>query len=127
MKKIVIKIKDNLSPQQEAFEIAKQLSKNTLMLGGSATAFIGQGVEIQELKTIIEVERIPSEPIMCLCSVCDTNFDKTIGKRLYFNYGGKVRDKLFCSNECRDFNLSFLPENRASKTKRFIKVANFIR
>lgn len=127
MKKITIKIKDNLSPQQEALEIAKQLAKNPLMLGGGAVAFIGQGVEIQELKTTIEIERIPSEPIMCLCSVCDTNFDKSIGKRLYINYGGNVKSNFYCSDGCRNIVLSFLPPERASKTRKFIKQSNFIR
>jgi uncharacterized Fe-S center protein len=122
MKKVTIKIKDNLSPEQEAFEIAKQLAKNPLMLGNSVVGYIGQGVEVQHLKTTIEIERIPTEPTMCICSVCDCNFEKSVGKRVFINYGGSINKRLYCSEDCRKIVLNLLPENRASKTRKKLRL-----
>ena len=54
-----IKIKANLTKEQEAFEIAKQILKNPILIGtNNEILLIGDNeIEIQNLKSIIEIER----------------------------------------------------------------------
>jgi len=120
MKTVKIKIKDNLSPEREVLEIAKQLAKNPLMLGNGVKALIGQNVEIQHLKTTIEIERIPTEPTMHVCSVCECNFDKKVGKSISHNYGGKPRKIYVCSEDCIDVVSAYLPKNRLVRKPSFL-------
>lgn len=114
MKTIQINIKDNLSPEKEALEIAKKLITKKLL--GNTTKSIGQGFEIQDLKTTIEVTRVPYERAIISkeCSCCNTIFQKSSGVSLYVNYGGSVKLKKYCSKECADLVHSFLGDKRAS-------------
>lgn len=114
MKTVQIKIKDNLTPEKEALEIAKKLITKKLL--GNTSKFLGNGVEVQNLKTVIEVTRIPYEKAVISkeCPCCQTTFQKSSGISLYVNYGGKVTLKKYCSKECADYVFSFLGEKRAS-------------
>jgi len=122
-----IKILANLSPEKEAIEIAKQILKTPSLLGSNShQVFIGESeVEIKELNSIIKIERLPIEPIMLVCSCCDCNFDKKDGRKIYQNYGGKVRDIFYCSDECVNYVLSFLPPDRASKKRKDLQIQGF--
>lgn len=114
MKNIKIEIPANLSPEKEAIEIAKKLVNSNLMLGNNNVK-IGDGhLEVQSLNTIIEVKRIPKEPLMCQCSICETHFEKPTGKKLFTNYGGKVKETIYCSEGCRKTIINVLTENRYS-------------
>jgi hypothetical protein len=115
-----IKIKSNLSKEKEAIEIAKQILKNPILIGNNNVLKIGNEIEIQELKTTITIERIPQEDLMLICN-CGVNFEKKIGKKLYTNYGGKVKEKIFCCEECRNEFIFYIPENRYSFVKSKIK------
>lgn len=110
-----IKIKANLTPQEEAIEIAKELLKKPLLLSGSKIKVIGkEQAEIQELITTIQIQRIPQEKLMSVCSCCDTNFEKGTGFKIWVNYGGKKKVLEYCSTNCRQLLMDILPESRYS-------------
>lgn len=117
MKKIKIQIPDNLSPEEEALEIGKQLASNRL-LGNSSNLLLGSGYEVKHMTTQIEVERIPVEDTIetCKCEICKTEFEKKLGKKVYHNYGGNRNVLLYCSDTCRDTVMNFLGLDRCSKT-----------
>ena len=124
MTNVKIKIPTNLTPQQEAIEISKKLLKSSL-LENKSKILIGLDLEVQKLKTTIEIERIAPEPIMSRCSVCDCNFEEKIGKKLFTNYGGRVKQITYCSEICRDEVILILPSNRYSLTKSKLKKIKF--
>lgn len=123
MEKIKITIPDNMTPQQEAFEIAKQLGKKMLPQGNLA---IGNGYTIQHQQTVIEINRKPvKEPVVTrTCSVCSTIFLNKLGKPVYMNYGGAVRKRLYCSGECQEA-VFVICGDRASKSRGKINYINY--
>ena len=122
-----IRIQANLSKEKEALEIAKQILKNPVLIGGSnKNLLIGnEELEIQELNSFIKIERVPKEPIMSICSYCETNFEKSIGKKIFTNYGGIIKELIYCSDKCRNVVVDMIPENRRSFTRSKLKSANF--
>ncbi len=113
---ITIKIPANLSKEKEAIEVAKQILKNPVLIGNNNNSMLigNEAIEIQQLKSLITIERVPIEPLMIVCSCCDTNFEKSIGKKLFINYGGPVRQLIYCSENCRNIVMDHLPENRCN-------------
>jgi len=122
-----IKIPANLTKEKEAIEVAKQILKNPILIGNNNNILLigNETLEVQELNSFIKIERIPKEPLMIVCSCCETNFEKSIGKKLFVNYGGTVKTKLYCSDKCRINVMSVVPENRRSITKSKIKQSYF--
>lgn len=122
MKTTTIQIPDTLTPKQELIEIVKQLSR-PLLQGKKDRKRIGDDINVKHAKTIIVIERIAVEkPIETqVCSVCGTIFEKTIGCKLYTNYGGPVRKLLYCSSNCVQFMLDWDTTNRFSKVKTKLK------
>ena len=99
---IEIKIKDNLTKEQEVVEIAKQLAKKKEI--GTSQKLIGSNIELQHLETTIKIVRTPSEkPLETKeCSCCGTIFELKYGYRSYTNYGGVKRTIKFCSKFCAE-------------------------
>ena len=121
-----IKIKSNLTPQQEALEIAKQLVKQPTLLSNSTKKLLGkEELEIQVLKTTIEIERIPQGKLMKICSCCDTNFEEGTGFKIWINYGAKKIKKEYCSFECRKLLTEIIPEDRYSFVGTKLKINKF--
>ena len=117
MENITIKIPAGLSNEKELILIAKQLGKS--YLPGGKTKLIGAGYEIQKLQTTINIIREPVETVTItfVCPVCNTIFDKPQSKILYTNYGGGIRQRRCCSDDCRDQYISINPA-RIAKSKR---------
>ncbi|MCP4664858.1 MAG: hypothetical protein GY849_00705 [Deltaproteobacteria bacterium] len=111
MQIINIEIPDNLNEQQEVLMIAKNLSKKLLP---ASLKSIGDGIEIQELETIIKVNRISTDKITITfeCEICSTIYDKESKSKFFVNYGGKIKEKHTCSKNCSEEYMSFLNENR---------------
>ena len=124
MEKITIKIPDNLNKTQEAFEIVKHLGKKLLPTNNK---YIGNSYELKNLQTQINVIRIPTEKVIVTidCSVCNTLFEKKSGKKIFVNYGGKILEKNYCCQDCADYVLGFLGENRASNRKNLLNAGRF--
>jgi hypothetical protein len=122
MKKINIRIPDNLSPAREAIEISKRIF-NTGLLGNGSIKKIGNSVDVWDNQTTITITRVPTTPITKTteCSVCKAIFDNPTGKCLYVNYGGKRKKRIYCSDVCRDFVYSICGNQRVSKTKTYLK------
>jgi len=123
MKKIDITIDDSLTPEQEVFAIAKQLSKK-LILSGNDKKLLGTGYTIKEAKTQININRVFKEktvkPIKTyVCPICQTIVDSKLHKPLFSNYGGSIKKHRLCSNECRDALIDICGEGRTSKTRNF--------
>lgn len=125
-KTINIKIKDNLTKEQEAIEIAKQLSKNKLFLSQGNKKLIGESVEVQELNTVIKVKRYTRERVhkTLECSRCNCMFASNTSTNVYHNYGGTIKTLKYCSKECANEVLNFLGD-RASLYKNKINVPLF--
>lgn len=116
MQTINIIISDDLAPNEELFQIAKALGKK--MLPSSKKA-IGPGYELKNLDTVIKVQRISTEkPIVTYnCSICGTIFDKSVSKKFYSNYGGKAKQHLVCSDECRTNYMTLIGSDRCDLSK----------
>lgn len=126
MKEINIIIKDNLTKDQEAIEIAKQLSKNKVFLSQGNKKLIGDTIEVQELNTVIKIERYTKERVYktLTCSRCNCMFASNTSKNVYHNYGGKINTLKYCSDECANEVLNFLGD-RASLDRKKINVNLF--
>lgn len=120
MKKIEIKIPDNLTPAQEAATIAKKLLQKQLIgvAQNKDQILIGQGVEVIELQTQITVTRVSKEkPIeMVTCNVCGCEYQNNTALYFWHNYGGNPRKTAVCSELCQS-NVIELLTGRAAKTK----------
>lgn len=125
MQKINVVIPDNLSIEQELIEIAKELGKN--LLPASEKKLVGAGYEVKHLQTQITIERKPVEkPIVtCKCSVCNTIFEKSLGHKLWVNYGGIPVKRLYCSDQCRNTVMEIVGKGRAAKTKKGVGLSRF--
>lgn len=121
MKKIRIKIPDNLSPEEEAVEIGQRLVQKAL--SGSATKReskrIGDFVEIKELETNIIIERVSHQKNIELvkCNVCGCDYQSDLFKSVWHNYGGKHRKIHVCSESCQKELLLFLGKRASIKRK----------
>lgn len=109
-----IKIKANLSKEKEAIEVAKQILKSPVLIGNNSFLIGKSGIEIQELESYIKIERIPVEPLMSVCTCCETNFQKNTGSKIWVNYGSKKKELEYCSDKCRSVLIEILPKNRYS-------------
>lgn len=121
MEKIRISIPDNLTPEQEVFKIAQHLGAKMLPKGEMNKIYIGNGYEIKESQTVIEIVRIPTEKVLvtheCFCGIV---FTRSVGYKLYSNYGGKTKTLYYCSDNCRQQVIDIAGE-RVSKIKNKLK------
>lgn len=122
MKTIKIKIADNLTAEQEAFAIGKQLAKRALSSGAQNKEVkrIGTQIDIIDLKTTIEVERFSTEKAitMLTCSVCGCEYQSNMAKYYFHNYGGGRQRRLVCSVGCVDYMVdNFAPRVQKSANK----------
>ena len=122
MEKIIIKIPDNLTPEEERFAIFKKMGK-ALAPPKKKQLAIGEGYVVQQLQTEIVIIREPVVKLTVVheCSVCKTLFEPLDGFKLYVNYGGITKKRLYCSDNCVVTVMSICGEGRASKTKGKLK------
>lgn len=106
-KTINIKIADNLSPEQEAFAIGKQLAKRALSSGGANKAVkrLGNEINVTDLKTTIVIERVSTEKPITFqpCNVCGCEYASNTAVYYYHNYGGTRKKRAVCSTKCQQF------------------------
>lgn len=120
MKKIEIKIPDDLTPEQEAVAISKKLMQKAI--GNSPKnkdqKLIGSGLTITDLQTQITITRVSKEkPItLCTCSVCGTQYQSNLAAYYWHNYGGNPKKIAVCSEVCKSFVIELL-RGRAAATK----------
>lgn len=120
MEKIKIVIPDNLSKDQELLLIAKELSKK--YLPGKNQQLLGSGYELKHLETQIIIERQPTETALVTKECfCGTIFELKCGFKLYTNYGGTTKEKMYCSTTCRDQVISIAGIDRVSLTRNKLK------
>ncbi len=124
MKKIKIVIPDDLTPQQEAAEIAQRLMQKAL--SGTEKQIdklrIGTQVDIKELTTQITIERTGAKPIeMIKCSVCSSKYQSDLFFPLFVNYGGQKKKLKYCSQACRNTVLDICGEGRAAIKQKDLK------
>jgi predicted nucleic acid-binding Zn ribbon protein len=125
MKKVEITIADNMTPQQEAVEIFKQLAQKAIAEKPKQKR-LGQVVEVIDQKTLITVTRTSEEKVIPTktCSVCGTEFTPDVAKHYFHNYGGNTRKVAVCSSKCREIMVEYLGD-RASKSKAGLKSLKF--
>ena len=116
MEKINITIPDNLNANEEILAIAKHLGNNMLPTNKE---LISCSYELKHLETQITIKREPTEDTIVTreCSVCATIFEQGIGSKLWVNYGGKKKQRHYCSDECREVVLQIVGNGRASIKK----------
>lgn len=126
MEKIQITIPEGLTNEQEIELIARELGKQYLPKNKKVS--IGIGYRINQINTEIEITRSPVEEMafVFVCPVCEKNANQRKAKRLFTNYGGRIRERMCCSNDCRDFYISINPD-RISKTRASLKPFSFTR
>lgn len=109
MEKIAINIKQGLSPEQEAFAIAKELGKKYLPPNKK---MIGHGYELVDLQIQITVNRVATEKVFITqdCPICQSTFLQKHGKSCFSNFGGVTRKKMLCSVDCRETFISIAPD-----------------
>lgn len=119
MDKIIITIPDNLDANSELLAIAKQLGRKLLPTNNK---LLGSGYDVKHLETqiIIKREAIEKPIVTRECSVCSTIFEQKISKKLWVNYGGKRKQRHYCSDDCREVVLQLVGSGRASVKKRHI-------
>lgn len=127
-KKIVkISIPDNLTPVQEAEEIRNRLNQKALSGKGYENfKRIGEGIEIKDAKTIIEITRKPSEPYITTksCTVCECSYQSDMGVKIWVNYGGVVKSLVYCSKKCCDAVIDICGPGRAAYNRKKLKPVN---
>lgn len=122
-KKIKIEIPDDLTPHQEVQAIAKQLQGNLLIGGQQGHKQIGQGFTIKDLETHITIKRVTTEkPVLtAACNACNCEYEASLGKLLYINYGGVTRKVYYCSDACRAMVQNICGEGRTGLKKSDLK------
>lgn len=125
-KEIKIQIPDDLSKAEEIIAIAKGLARKALSDNPRTpkSKRIGNEVSVLETEFTIKVERVSKEkPIeLCKCSLCGTEYQSSLAKSAYTNYGGPIRQLFYCSTACVDIVVSAFPE-RVWNTKAAGKIA----
>lgn len=121
MKKINIKIPDDLSPKEEALLIAQRL--NQKMLAGHGRQMdklrIGTQVDIKHLTTQITIERTGDKPIeMVTCNVCGCDYQNNTYKGVWVNYGGERKEVKTCSENCGSALIDLCGIGRAAFKKK---------
>jgi len=114
---IKVRVPDNLTEQEELVQVGKLL-RQKMLSGGSqnkSQSKIGTEVNISFNKTIIEIERYTTEPVLkqMHCNVCGCEFYEEKNRprfRYYHNYGGLIRHNKVCSSECQEIAISINPE-----------------
>lgn len=121
METIKITIPDNLSHEEELFAIAKELGKK--LLPGNTRKLLGAGYTIKHIETNITIIREPVEKVIATqsCNLCSTIFELSLGKKLYTNYGGRVKKLFYCSDNCRDNVINWCGDGRAALTRNKLK------
>jgi len=127
MKKIEIKIPDNLSPEKEAILIAKKLIQKSI--SGSAkeeTRLIGSGVTIEHTQTQITITKESKEPVITMvkCNICGSEYQNNTAHYFWHNYGGNQRKVGVCSKDCQKSAVNFFGIRAAiskNKLKPFIQ------
>lgn len=126
-KKVVIVIDEDLSPEQEAYEISKQLRENKLLGSNTSNQKLlddGKKIKVKHLETQIVIKRVSKEKPaeLLVCSVCQTQYEENLGFNYFTNIGGTVKKKITCSEQCADVIISLSP-SRFSKKKSQIRPA----
>lgn len=119
-KEIKIQMPDNLSEEQEAIFISKNIIQKALSVSASSKSRprIGNEITITEPETIIRVTRVSKEkPIeFCKCPVCSTEYQSNMATPYFTNYGGNIRKMATCSKECVSVMVAAFP-GRTAATK----------
>lgn len=121
--KIKIKIPIGLSESDEIKMIAQRLTQKMLSGDGkNEQILIGQYVEIQNIHTQIEIERVSPEPIieMVTCNVCGSDYQSNLFSKYFHNYGGRIKMMKCCSSNCVDFMIDNFGD-RVAKSKSKLK------
>lgn len=121
-KEVIIKVDDDLSPEQEAAEVARQLMERKMLGASSQRKMIGSGsLKVKHLETKIVIKRVSKEkPVeLLVCSVCQTQYEEKLGFRYYTNIGGTVKKKTNCSEKCADVVISISPDRFSKKKSNF--------
>lgn len=126
MKKQVININisADLTPEQETIEISKILRAKHL--SGSAknkhqNIRIGQGIDIKQLQTTIIVNRVAKFIEFVPCNVCGCEYQNDLFKKVFVNYGGKVKYIKVCSTSCQEQMIDMCGEGRAATSAKKLK------
>jgi hypothetical protein len=115
-KDIIIKLPFGLDKNKEALLIAKQLIRQL----PNPQKMIGQDMIVQEKQSTITILRHSDKkdiPILS-CSICECDFAKNIGQKAFTNFGGHVKEKIFCSVLCAEKFVDISP-SRISFTRKF--------
>lgn len=122
--KIKVRVPDNLTEQEELVEVGKLLQQKMLSGGGQSKAQLklGNEVKLSFNKTIIEIERYATAPVLkqMHCNICDCEFYEEKDRprfRYYHNYGGMIKHNKVCSKECQEIAISINP-NRIFKSRK---------
>lgn len=121
-KEVVIKVDDDLSPEQEAAEVARQLMERKMLGASSQRKMIGSGsLKVKHLETKIIIKRVAKEkPVeLLVCSVCKTQYEEKLGFHYFTNIGGMVRKITNCSEQCADVVISISPDRFSKKKSNF--------
>lgn len=129
MKTTKITIPDNLTPEQEAFAIGKQLAKKALSGGGQNKEVkrIGDEINIIDLSSQIIVTRASTEkPItMITCNVCNCEYQSDRVVYYYHNYGGHRTRRGVCSDDCRQFMIDNFGARIAKSASKLPAAVNY--
>lgn len=127
-KDIIIKIPDDLTPEQEAIAIVKKMRQKLLSSVGrnKEQKRIGTEINIIHPETDIKIIRQSKEkPIkFCKCNVCNKDYQSDKAVYAYTNYGGVPRKIATCSPQCVNDLVAFSPD-RISASKKSLKPLRF--
>jgi len=116
-KDIVVKIPFGLDKNREALMIAKQLIKQL----PNPQKMIGQDMIIQENQSTITILRHSNKkdiPVIS-CSICECDFAKNTGKKVFTNFGGSIKEKILCSMLCAKKFVDISPSRISFTTRKF--------
>lgn len=126
MAKIVVKIPDNLTKEQEIIAIAKKLhQKNVSGRGTNREQLkIGTEVKVLETETEILIQRVSHEkPIEFVnCPVCTINYQSNTASYYFTNYGGNVRKNPVCSKKCVQTMVDAFPGRVSANKKKLTPI-----
>lgn len=128
MRKIEIKIPDNLTQQEEVVAISKKLMQRSLTGSGASKEIkrIGTEVNIIDLHTQINIIRESKEPVieMVKCNVCGCDYQNNTASFYWHNYGGNPKRVAVCSEKCVNAVVEYLGD-RAATSKYKLKRLKF--
>lgn len=123
---IIIEIPDDLNAKQEWDAIATEIALQTKCFAPAQHMLVGNvdvPLDSKKSETHIVVKRIQSASAIktLQCNVCNCDFDASMAKYAYTNYGGKVRKLCYCSDDCRNIALSIGSAGRIAVRKKDLK------